>query len=135
MPRHALIALPLLLAACSGERGGTPTAATQDRLATVLGDRQPGPPQRCISNLGLSGPEIVGGTLVYRDGPNRLYRNDLGNDCPGLDRDTILVFRNLTGTQLCRNDTFTMIDRAGGFPRGGLCNLGDFVPYERPARP
>lgn len=138
MIRPFLLACPLALAACSTSPSQPSSAAAeaagQDRLAAAIGDRVPGEPQNCVFERNLQGPDVVNNrTLIYRQGAGRLYVNHLPDECVNVDRDTILVFRNLTSSQLCRNDPFTLVDRTSRFPTGGLCTLGQFVPYERPS--
>lgn len=130
--KAARLLIPALLAGCAAQAPSPEAVARADqRLADATRGRVPGEPRTCISTLGLQGPERIDATtLAYRTGASQLWLARLPAPCAGADDpDTILVVRQSNGTQLCRNDTFQLVDRTGGFPRGGLCRFGEFVPY------
>ena len=132
--KAALLLAPALLAGCAAQAPGPEAAARADRrLAEATRGRVPGKPVTCISTLGLQGPDRIDATtLAYRSGASQLWLARLPDACPGIDDpDTILAVRQFNGAQLCRNDTFQLIHRTGGLPRGGLCRFGDFVPYTK----
>jgi hypothetical protein len=126
--RRALLLGMFALSACAAmpERDASRTAAELDK---ALDGRVAGKPEQCVSLSHLDGPQIVGDTLIYRDG-GRLWRAEVVGGCPGLNRDPIIV-NDVYGSQLCRNDRFRTIERTGGIP-GPYCRFGNFTPYTRP---
>ena len=79
-----LFPLPfLVLAACTGV-GGEPvrTARAETRLTQALAGLVPGEPQRCLPRFRRNDQEIIDrGTILYRDGRDRVYRNDPPGGC------------------------------------------------------
>lgn len=69
-------------------------------------------------------------TITYSAVDRRLWRNDLPERCPGLDRDPLLVFEQFGG-QLCANDRFRLVDRGANIP-GRYCRLGEFTAWDKP---
>jgi hypothetical protein len=68
-------------------------------------------------------------TILYRDGSNRVWRNDMNGPCSGLGRPgTAIVTRQFGGSGLCRGEIAQVVDTVGGFTVGS-CSFGDFVPY------
>ncbi|MBO9623524.1 MAG: hypothetical protein J7500_12515 [Sphingomonas sp.] len=121
----------LALAGCTGneEFRQTRQARAERDLAAALKGRVPGEPRDCISNFGLSGPQIIDSrTLLYREG-RRVWRNDLAADCPGMSPGDMLIVE-VHGSQLCRNDRFRAVSPGTRIP-GAFCLLGRFTPYER----
>lgn len=73
-------------------------------------------------------------TILFRDGPNRVWRNDVVGPCNGLGRPgTALVTRQFGSGTLCRGEIAQIVDTSAGFTIGS-CSLGDFVPYTGPGR-
>lgn len=128
-------ALAIALAATALAAGGTalsakPKLTPEQRLEKLLEGRVAGKPTTCISTADARDMEIIDGVaLVYRSG-STLYVNRPKNP-EDLDSDDILVVRP-SGSQLCRLDMIHTVDRMGHFTTG-FVNLGDFVPYRRPA--
>lgn len=120
----AVTALTLLAA--------TPAAAQtpipEVKLDRLLAGRTAGPAQACIPLRPNTRSQIVGETLVYRDGAT-LYVNKPTNGLEWLERDSILVTRPVVG-QLCRGEPVQLVDRVSGFQRG-FVTLGEFTPYTR----
>ena len=67
--------------------------------------------------------------IVYKDG-RTIYVNRTANP-ETLDWDDVLVIQRFTGSQLCKLDRVTTVDRTGGF-FSGVVFLSDFVPYTLP---
>ncbi|MGW8370381.1 MAG: hypothetical protein ACWGPN_17095 [Gammaproteobacteria bacterium] len=68
--------------------------------------------------------------LFYLRG-DHIYRNQLRNPVPGLDRDQPFMYRTVTG-QLCRNDSVTVLEQLGfGYMAGATGTLGEFVPIDK----
>lgn len=105
-------------------------ARQQDRLAHALAGLTPERSTTCLSTPAVPTrtTEIYGSTLLYREGRNRVYRNDLSGGCSP-NPDDIIVTRTPTA-QLCRGDIVQFYDRASRFPTDS-CALGDFVPYRK----
>lgn len=127
-----LLLLPLLLsaAACAASAEDQPrTLKAQQELDRYLVGKTAGSPQSCLPTYRRDNMITVDDrTILFRDGANRVYRNDPPGGCPGLDRPGIsMVTRTPTG-QLCRGDIVQLVDLTTGFSSGS-CSFGDFVPY------
>ncbi|RJF94239.1 hypothetical protein D3876_04500 [Sphingomonas cavernae] len=114
--------------------GATVSQASSDkgeqRLAKALKGRVAGEPVNCVSASTIGGPQIIDSrTILYRQGA-RVWRNDLADNCPFLRQDRILVVE-LYGSNLCRNDMFSVIDRGGLSIPIGKCRFGQFTPYTK----
>lgn len=127
------LALPLvlLLAAC------TTTAAeqrsdqrAQAQIARELDGLHPGAPVQCIARDRVRETRNFRGTILYVEGRNRIYRNDVVGGCPGLAHDDLVITKSLGGSQLCQGDTVQTRARIGGVMTGS-CALGQFVPYTK----
>ena len=98
------------------------------KLAKLLEGRVAGEPESCISTFGNQSLRVIDGTaLVYGRGKTiwvntTRYPEDL-------DDDDVLVIRRW-GSQLCRLDNVTTVDRSTGFFSGAVF-LDNFVPYTR----
>lgn len=131
MIMRALLLGPVLVLAASC---ATHTAASSDRaqqrLAEALEGRVAGEPVNCIPASEGGGPDIIDSkTILYRQG-NRLWRNDLPDNCPFMRPNQILIVE-LWGSNLCRNDLVSVVERGGGSIPIGKCRLGQFTPYTR----
>jgi hypothetical protein len=103
----------------------------EQELAELLEGRVAGEPMRCIptmrSNNSMS---IIDGTaIVYKDG-RTIYVNRTANP-ETLDWNDVLVINRFSGSELCKLDRVTTVDRGGGF-FSGVVFLDDFVPYTLP---
>ena len=66
--------------------------------------------------------------MLFRDGPRRVYRNELLGNCSGVgDQNYALVTNSYSG-RLCRGDIAKVVDLQSGMMVGS-CAIGDFVPY------
>lgn len=132
----AILSTALGLAACAttGEpQGRSPEA--QRELARWLDGRVAGRPQTCLPTY-RSGDMVVidAQTILFRDGPNRVWRTDVNGSCNGLGRPGYaLLTRQFGSGQLCRGEIAQVIDTTNGFTVGS-CSFGDFVPYTGPRR-
>ena len=97
------------------------------KLARMLEGRVAGEPERCIRTLPSRNIQTIDDTaLVYRQG-DTIWVNYTKN-ARYLDDNDVLVIERFNGSQLCRTDQITTIDRFGGFITGFVL-LDDFVPY------
>ncbi len=130
MKHLAWIAPALLAGACATSQQVAETKAEDARLlARTLEGRVAGPAQDCIPTGFIDGPQVVGDSLIYRQSGKRLWRSQVGDRCPFL-RDDQIVVSILYGTQVCRNDRFRLIDRGSRIPSGD-CTFAPFVPYDK----
>ncbi len=98
------------------------------KLAKLLEGRVAGEPTRCINTFTNSDMRVIDGTaLVYGRGKT-IYVNKTRHP-EDIDDDDVLVIRR-HGSQLCRLDHVTTVDRFSGFFSGAVF-LDDFVPYTR----
>ncbi len=87
-----------------------------------------GEPVSCISAYPNDNLHVIDGTaLVYGRGKT-IYVNYTRHP-EDIDGDDVLVIRR-TGSQLCRLDNVTTVDRFNGIFSGAIF-LTDFVPYTR----
>lgn len=129
MAMRILLLAPLALVACATTADSR--AESDAELAKALAGRVAGAPKQCLDDIQLGSPQFIGDrTLVYRQSERRYWVNTLAYACSGMRSDSTPVFK-LFGSQVCRGDTFDMVDRSSGI-RGPTCRLGDFVPYEKP---
>lgn len=131
-PSAALALLPALaLGACAAQGGGRAEERAAKEIARAIEGRVAGEPVDCVMASRLRGPQIVDSrTILYRESGRRLWRNDLPDNCPFLRPDRILIVE-LHGSNLCRNDLFSTLDRGSRIP-AGKCRLGKFTPYDKP---
>ena len=114
-----LVAAPIEAARLSGE----------ERLAKLLEGRSAGEPRSCISTAANQSMTVIDKTaIVYKQG-NRVWVNRTKNP-EDIDDDDILVIRKFGGSQLCRTDMVTLVDRSSGIFSGAIF-LEDFVPYTK----
>lgn len=122
--RGAALVAALVLAGCATHAGRDDGDA--DAMAAALAGRTAGAAQRCISPSDLGGPQIIGDTLLYREG-RRLWVSRPVDGCPSLRGDVIPIVE-MQGGQLCANDRFRTIQRGSNIP-GPYCRFGPFVPW------
>lgn len=126
----AVLALALAGCASSPEQVAKAKAADAAELAQALDGRLPGKPSECIDAARADGPQVIGQTLLYRDGA-RIWRTEAVGECPSLYGDPVLI-AEVYGGQLCRNDRFRTVERGGPSIPSGYCRFGDFTPYTKP---
>lgn len=101
----------------------------EQRLARLLEGRVAGEPQRCIRQRINDRLTVIDGTaLVY--GRGRTIYVQRTQDPDDIDRFDTLIQRRFTGSQLCRTDIVTTVDRFSGFFTGAIF-FDDFIPYTR----
>jgi hypothetical protein len=104
-----------------------PQSRGEERLAKMLEGRVAGEPTSCIrALLGQRVRTIEGTAYVYGSGKT-IYVQRTSNPDQISDTHT-LVTNRLSGSQLCRFDITTTIDRYNGFFTGAAF-FEDFVPY------
>lgn len=114
-----LVAAPIEAARLSGE----------ERLAKLIEGRTAGEPKSCISTSGSQSLTVIDKTaVVYKQG-TKVWVNRTKNP-QDIDDDDVLVIRKYGGSQLCRTDMVTLVDRSSGMFSGALF-LEDFVPYTK----
>lgn len=144
LPRLSLAALPLaaagLLAAPAtagsapepeiGAEASVPSPTKGElRLAKLLEGRVAGEPQRCIRSLANQRMQTIQGTaFVYGAGDTIWVQRTTNPE--QIDETDTLVTNRFSGTQLCRFDVMTTVDRFSGFFTGAVF-FEDFVPYTR----
>lgn len=124
----------IALAACSASTGDQPRSPrAQQQLDRYLAGKVAGAPQACLPTYRRDDMITIDErTILFRDGSNRVYRNDPPGGCTGLGRPGIaLVTRSFGTSQLCRGDIAQTADLTAGFTIGS-CTLGDFVPFTTP---
>lgn len=95
--------------------------------------RVQGVTQTCIDGPDRSNMRIIDDrTIIYHSVGRRLWRNDLPERCPGLDRDPLLIVEQF-GAQLCANDRVRVQDRLSSVP-GPYCRLGKFTAWDKLAK-
>lgn len=103
----------------------------EKKLAKALEGRVAGEPVRCIQLSRVQSSTIYDDTaIVYRIG-RTLYVNRPDSGANSLHSSDIMVTKT-TMNQLCSIDTVELRDPTG-FMRG-VVFLGEFVPYEKPAK-
>jgi len=82
---------------------------------------------RCLDLSRIRDLKIIDNqTLVFEMNQKRMYLNTLPYRCPGLDRNSTIMYRT-TLNQLCDLDIITVLDPMGrGFMPGASCGLGKF---------
>ena len=101
-----------------------PLSAEEAKDATVEG-------KRCISATRIDNTEIIDDrTIVFHMLGKDIYLNKLPHRCPGMRRNRTIAYRSQT-SQLCRIDSITLLETAGGISRGPTCGLGMFTPISK----
>ena len=129
---RSLLLLPLLaaVAGCAASAEDQPRSAkAQQALDKYLAGKVAGTPQSCLPTFRRDDMITIDEkTVLFRDGPNRVWRNDPAGGCMGLGRPGVAMVTKSFGGQLCRGDIVQMTDLTSGIVVGS-CSMGDFVPY------
>jgi hypothetical protein len=126
-----LIGLGALAASCSYAPPVGPSPMAQDKLARELAGLVPQPAQACLPNYRTQDMVVIDeNTVLFRDGRNVVYRNELNGGCSNLGGQYALVTKTI-GSSLCRGDIAQVTDLHNHMVVGS-CSLGDFIPYRRP---
>lgn len=134
---------PALVAIAALGLAGVPAAAGDDaqddapaemtkgekELAKLLEGRVAGEPQRCIRNYPTQRLTVIDKT-AYVYGYGRTIYVQRTKHPEDIDDDDIVVLKTTTGSQLCRPENITTVDRHSGFFTGAVF-LEDFIPYTR----
>jgi hypothetical protein len=132
-----LAALPLAPLAADPQQGDVATEAEGEatpseggaELAKLLEGRIAGKPTSCIRSLPNQRVRTIEGTAyVYGSGGTIWVQRTRDPESID-DRDTLIINR-FSGSQLCRFDMMTTVDRMTGFFTGVVL-FEDFVPYTR----
>ena len=126
----ALLAAPTL--AQDGERADeeqTEQTKGEKELAKLLEGRVAGEPASCIRTPPNDRVRVIDDTAIVDGGGKTIYVNRTSRPSDIDDRDT-MVIRRFSGSQLCKTDTVTTIDR-GSQMFSGVIFLSEFVPYTR----
>ncbi|HMI40276.1 MAG TPA: hypothetical protein VK485_03470 [Sphingomicrobium sp.] len=129
----AIILITAAASACAASAATGPRTARAERdLQRELVGKVAGAPVKCLPSYRSNDMTIIDdNTILFRDGRNRVYRNDpLGGCSPMGSAGYTLVFRPLSG-QMCRGDIVQVTDLRSRMIAGS-CSLGDFVPYQVP---
>lgn len=102
----------------------------EEQLAELLEGREAGEPMQCIPTWRSDNMSIIDDTaIVYKSG-RTIYVNRTAHP-ENLDWTDVLVIERYTGSELCKLDRVTTIDRGSGFFTG-VVFLTDFIPYTLP---
>ena len=123
-----LLSAPALADEQADEQTATELSEGEQELAELLEGRIAGAPQRCIRNHPSQTMRTIDDTAYVYGRGNTIYvqRTRSPED---IDDSDILVIRT-HGSQLCRLDQITTVDRYSGF-FSGVVFFEDFVPYTR----
>ena len=121
----------LILAACAANAALPQKTATSDeaKIAHQLAGLTPGKPRNCIARDQMGTTKGFPNTILYVEGRNKVWRNDVTGTCTGLAHDDVMVVVSM-GSDLCRGDVVNTRARVGGM-RTGSCVLGQFTPYSK----
>ncbi|MFT4613708.1 MAG: hypothetical protein ACI9NT_000849 [Bacteroidia bacterium] len=87
--------------------------------------------ERCISSTRIDNTEILDDrTIVFHMLGKGIYLNKLPHRCPSMRRHSTIAYKTQT-SQLCRVDSITLLQTAGGLSRGPTCGLGMFTPITK----
>ncbi len=126
----ALLAAPTL--AQDGEQADeeqTEQTEGEKKLAKLLEGRVAGEPTSCIRTPPNDRVRVIDDTAIVYGRGKTIYVNRTSRPSDIDDRDT-MVIRRFSGSQLCKTDIVTTIDR-GSQMFSGVIFLSEFVPYTR----
>lgn len=101
----------------------------EKKLAEMLDGREAGEPQNCIRNFPTQRLTVINKT-AYVYGHGRTIYVQRTKHPQDIDDDDIIVLRTSYGSQLCRLENVTTVDRYSGFFSGAVF-FDDFIPYTR----
>ena len=120
------------LAACTtAPEPMTRSAEAEAKLSKLLAGKTAGKPVSCLQSW-QSGNMVVidDNTVLFRDSPTRVYRNDFrGYGCQNLGSGNYTLVTKSSGPSLCSGDIAQVVDLGSGI-NVGSCVMGDFVPYD-----
>lgn len=110
----------------------TVLAALESSGAALAQDGFDRSPADCVRAEGIRSTQVIDDrTILFYMRGDRVYRNELPDDCPRLAREGRFSYERRVGQRvgrLCRVDRITVIESWGATPYGATCRLGDFVP-------
>jgi hypothetical protein len=123
-----VLALPLLAAACTGERERPTDANPMAGAPPVI---VKGEAVSCINRAQVRNTVVRSDRVIdFEMQGGRVYRNVLNSNCPGLGMDRAITY-NTSIDQLCSPQIVYVLQNIGGQPQQGAgCSLGKFVPVE-----
>lgn len=131
----SVIVAGTILASCSNVPPPAPvrTVEKQREFQLALQGKVAQRPISCLpSHRSGDMRTIDENTILFRDGANRVYVNNMQGGCTALaSGHYALVTRSFGGSGLCRGDIAQVVDTLNGIPIGS-CVFGDFTPYVRP---
>ena len=130
------LAASLLLAACASspmdeQRRLERAQAVEDILSYRLDPLEYGETRRCLSSAEVDYYRPIDNKhILFKGHRDKLWVSTLRGACPGLDEDSTLIVRKFSHSQVCRLDSFEVVDWFGGpaASTGMRCVLGDFQP-------
>ena len=124
----AALAIALAVGGVASPAEAKEKKSGEEELAELLKGRVAGEPQRCIRDTANRRMRTIDGTaLVYGSGKT-IYVQRTRNP-EDIDDGNVMVIRRW-GSQLCRLDYITTIDRSSGFYTGNVMFV-DFIPYTK----
>ena len=129
----SLLLIASALAACTTapQAPMARSAEAEAKLERLLAGKAAGTPMSCLPTWRSGNMVTIDDhTILFRDGANRIYRNDLRADCPRIGTGHYTLVTRTTGSSLCSGDIAQVVDLASGITVGS-CVLGPFVPYTR----
>jgi hypothetical protein len=93
------------------------------------GGASPGDERTCLNLNEIDHTSVIdNNTILFYGRGHDIYRNYLPQSCPELRNEQRFMYR-VSLSQLCSNDTITVLEDAGfGFTPGPTCALGKFAP-------
>jgi hypothetical protein len=121
----------LTVAALAGAADARPRLTGEAELAQMLQGRVAGAPVECITTYGSGNDmRVIDRTALVFGRGNTIYVNRT-QDPRSVDDNDVLVIRKFgSGSQLCRTDIITTLDRGSRMYSGNVF-LTRFVPYRR----
>ena len=101
----------------------------EKKLAKLLEGRVAGEPVSCIRNYPTQNLQVIDKT-AYVYGRGRTIYVQRTKHPEYIDDDDVLVLKTSNGSQICRPENLTTIDRHSGFFTGAVF-LDDFIPYTK----
>jgi hypothetical protein len=135
IPIFTILILAGLSASCTQNGAlSTPQPLTEKQsaiLTKALAGRVAGKPVNCVNNLSSTNfTRVSDNILLYQSTGRTVYQNTLPYRCNGLSRDDDIMVFEPFNSSYCKGDTIRLVDRTSGI-QGGVCRLGEFVPYKR----
>lgn len=105
-----------------------PLTEGEERLAKLLEGREAGEPVSCIRLRTTDRVQVIDKTAIVYGRGNTIYVNYTKDPSDIDDWDTMVTRR--FGSQFCKTDIVTTVDRGSGFFSGAIF-LDKFIPYKR----